>query len=69
MTDSKSPEQRASTQAKTHVATDNPEALRDIIVEALDDMKGKEIVVLDVRDVSGVTDYMWHWPRGRAAMR
>lgn len=57
MTDSKSPEQRASTQAK-NVATSNPDALRDIIVEALDDMKGKEIVVLDVRNISGVTDYM-----------
>ncbi len=34
------------------------ENLKQTVVNALDDMKGKDIVVLDVRGISGVTDYM-----------
>ena len=36
----------------------NSEALVDLIVEALDDVKAKDIVRLDVRDATTVTDYM-----------
>ncbi|MGI9237739.1 MAG: ribosome silencing factor [Woeseiaceae bacterium] len=36
----------------------NSEKLTDLIVEALDDVKAKEIVRLDVRDMTSVTDYM-----------
>jgi len=36
----------------------NSEALADLIVEALDDVKAKDIVRLDVRDMTTVTDYM-----------
>ncbi|MGI9232512.1 MAG: ribosome silencing factor [Woeseiaceae bacterium] len=36
----------------------NSEKLTNLIVEALDDLKGKEIVRLDVRDMTSVTDYM-----------
>ena len=36
----------------------NSEALTDLIVEALDDVKAKDIVRLDVRDMTTVTDYM-----------
>ena len=32
--------------------------LADLIVDALDDMKGQKIVKLDVRDMTPVTDYM-----------
>jgi len=35
-----------------------PEALRDLIVEALADRKGRDVVALDVAAVSDVTDYM-----------
>lgn len=58
MTDSKSPEQRATTQTANNKASANSHVLRDLIVEALDDLKGKDIVTLDVRNISGVTDYM-----------
>jgi len=36
----------------------NSEQLSDLIAEALDDMKGQDIVKLDVRDMTTVTDYM-----------
>jgi ribosome-associated protein len=36
----------------------NSEALADLVVEALDDVKAKDIVRLDVRDMTTVTDYM-----------
>ncbi len=35
-----------------------PEEMRDIAFEAIDSLKGKEIVVLDVRAMTGMTDYM-----------
>ena len=36
----------------------NSEALTDLVVDALDDVKAKDIVRLDVRDMTPVTDYM-----------
>ncbi len=36
----------------------NSEALTDLVVEALDDVKAKDIVKLDVRNMTVVTDYM-----------
>jgi ribosome-associated protein len=36
----------------------NSEQLTDLVVTALDDTKGKDIVKLDVRDMTTVTDYM-----------
>ena len=36
----------------------NSEALTDLVVEALDDVKARDIVRLDVRDMTTVTDYM-----------
>lgn len=36
----------------------NSEQLSDLIVDALDDIKGQNIVKLDVRDLTTVTDYM-----------
>ena len=36
----------------------NSEALTDLVVDALDDVKAKDIVRLDVRDVTTVTDFM-----------
>ena len=36
----------------------NSERLCDLVIDALDDIKGKEIVKLDVRDMTTVTDYM-----------
>lgn len=36
----------------------NSEQLSDLVVEALDDIKGLNIVKLDVRDMTTVTDYM-----------
>lgn len=35
-----------------------PETLKDIVVEALADMKGVDIRVLDVRGQTAITDYM-----------
>lgn len=35
-----------------------PEELRDIAVSALDDMKGQDIVAMDVRTLTSITDYM-----------
>ena len=34
------------------------EALKDLVCEALDELKGRDQVVLDVRGMTGVTDYM-----------
>ena len=36
----------------------NSEKLSDLIIDALDDIKGQDIVRLDVRDMTTVTDYM-----------
>ena len=36
----------------------NSEKLCELIVDALDDIKGQDIAVLDVRDMTTVTDYM-----------
>ena len=36
----------------------NSDALTDLIVDVLDDGKAKDIVRLDVRDMTSVTDYM-----------
>lgn len=35
-----------------------PEALRNLIVDALEDRKGRDVVAMDVTDVTDVTDYM-----------
>ena len=35
-----------------------PEQLRDLVVEALEDMKGVDIRVLDVRGLTAITDFM-----------
>ncbi|EKD69995.1 MAG: hypothetical protein ACD_46C00682G0007 [uncultured bacterium] len=35
-----------------------PEELRDLAVNALDDMKGQDIVAMDVRTLTSITDYM-----------
>ncbi|MDF1691241.1 MAG: ribosome silencing factor [Zhongshania sp.] len=34
------------------------EQLKNLVLEALTDVKGRDIVAIDVRGVSGVTDYM-----------
>lgn len=36
----------------------NSEQLSDLVVDALDDVKAEDIVKLDVRDMTTVTDYM-----------
>ena len=36
----------------------NSDKLSDLVVDALDDIKGQDIVKLDVRDMTTVTDYM-----------
>ena len=36
----------------------NSEQLSDLVVEALEDVKAKDIVKLDVRDMTSVSDYM-----------
>jgi ribosome-associated protein len=35
-----------------------PEALRNLIVEALEEKKGRDVVTMDVTTLSDVTDYM-----------
>ena len=35
-----------------------PESLRDLATVALDDLKGEDIVTLDVRTLTSITDYM-----------
>jgi ribosome-associated protein len=35
-----------------------PESLRDLAFKALDDLKGEDIVTLDVRTLTSITDYM-----------
>ncbi len=35
-----------------------PESLRNLIVDALEDRKGRDVVALDVTTVSDITDYM-----------
>ncbi|HEX7036805.1 MAG TPA: ribosome silencing factor [Pseudomonadales bacterium] len=35
-----------------------PEALRNLIVEALEEKKGRDVVTMDVAAISDVTDYM-----------
>ena len=36
----------------------NSEALKDLVVEALEDIKGLEIVTMDVRSQTDIADYM-----------
>ncbi len=36
----------------------NSEQLSELVIEALDDIKAKDVVRLDVRDMTTVTDYM-----------
>jgi ribosome-associated protein len=36
----------------------NAEALRDIVVQALDDAKAQNVTVLDVRGLTSITDFM-----------
>jgi ribosome-associated protein len=36
----------------------NSEELTDLVVDALEEVKGRDIVRLDVRDMTSVTDYM-----------
>jgi ribosome-associated protein len=35
-----------------------PEELRDLAIKALDDMKGVDIVTMDVRSLTSIADYM-----------
>jgi ribosome-associated protein len=35
-----------------------PENLRNLIVEALDDIKGRDVTIMDVTGLSDMTDYM-----------
>ena len=35
-----------------------PEALRDLVVDTLEDLKGRDLVVLPVAELTEITDYM-----------
>ena len=35
-----------------------PEEIRDLAINALDDLKGQDIVTMDVRTLTSITDYM-----------
>lgn len=35
-----------------------PEALRDFVVETLEDLKGRDLITLPVADLTDITDYM-----------
>ena len=35
-----------------------PEALRDLVVDTLEDFKGRDLVILPVADLTDITDYM-----------
>lgn len=35
-----------------------PEALRDLVIDALEDLKGRDIVTLEVTELTDITDYM-----------
>jgi ribosome-associated protein len=35
-----------------------PEALRDLVVDSLEDLKGRDLVILPVADLTDITDYM-----------
>jgi ribosome-associated protein len=35
-----------------------PEALRDLVVDTLEDLKGRDLVTLPVADLTDITDYM-----------
>lgn len=35
-----------------------PEGLRNLIIDALEDIKGRDVIVMDVTGLSDVTDYM-----------
>lgn len=35
-----------------------PEQIRDLAIKALDDLKGIDIVAMDVRELTDITDYM-----------
>lgn len=36
----------------------NPEEIRDLAIQVLDDMKGIDIVTMDVKSLTSITDYM-----------
>ena len=36
----------------------NAEGFKELVIEAIADMKGKDVTCIDVRDLTGVTDYM-----------
>ena len=36
----------------------NAEQMKQVVLTALEDIKGRQIVALDVRELTGVTDYM-----------
>ena len=35
-----------------------PEALRDLVVDTLEDLKGRDLVTLPVAELTDITDYM-----------
>lgn len=36
----------------------NNEQIRDLAIEALEDLKAKDLITIDVRELTGVTDFM-----------